>query len=104
MFEFSDISVFSLLSEKERNGTWVQHLYIAIYSHTIYSFTVLRSAPLRETMMGTHLFFPSSNGAERNAFDNDGNIAISLGIHYFPTAPLRSVFPFRSAPFVHVMI
>ncbi len=88
--EFSDISVFSLLSEKERNGTWVQHLYIAFYSHTIYSFTVLRSAPLRETMMGTHLFFPSSNGAERSAFDNDGNIAISLAIQYFP-APLRSV-------------
>jgi len=85
--EFSDISVFSLLSEKERNGTWVQHLYIAIYSHTIYSFTVLRSAPLRETMMGTHLFFPSSNFV----FDKDGNIAISLGIHYFPAAPLRSV-------------
>ena len=100
MFEFSDISVFSLLSEKERNGTWVQHLYIAIYSHTIYSFTVLRSAPLRETMMGTHLFFPSSNFV----FDKDGNIAISLGIHYVPAAPLRSVFPFRSAPFVHVMI
>ena len=41
-------------------------------------------------MMGTHLYFPSSNGAERNAFDSDGNIAISLAIQYFP-APLRSV-------------
>jgi len=91
MFEFSDISVFSLLSEKERNGTWVQHLYIAIYSHTIYSFTVLRSAPLRETMMGTHLFFPSSNFV----FDKDGNIArYSL----FPrhSTPLRVPIPFRS--------
>ena len=88
--ERNEFYVFSLLSEKERNGTWVQHLYIAIYSHTIYSFTVLRSAPLRETMMGTHLFFPSSNGAERNAFDSDGNIGISRAIQYFP-APLRSV-------------
>ena len=89
--EFSDISVFSLLSEKERNGTWVQHLYIAIYSHTIYSFTVLRSAPLRETMMGTHLFFPSSNFV----FDKDGNITrYSL----FPrrSTLLRVPIPFRS--------
>ena len=68
-------------------------LYIALVHCNVfsnYSFTVLRSAPLRETMMGTHLYFPSSNGAERNAFDNDGNIAISRAIHYFPF-PLRSV-------------
>ena len=45
--ELYDISVFSLLSEKERNGTLVQHLYIAISSLTIYSITVARSAPLR---------------------------------------------------------
>ena len=30
------------------------------------------------------------HGAERNAFDSDGNIGISLAIQYFP-APLRSV-------------
>ena len=68
-------------------------LYIALVHCNVfsnYSFTVLRSALLRETMMGTHLYFPSSNGAERSAFDNDGNIAISLAIQYFP-APLRSV-------------
>jgi hypothetical protein len=94
--ERNEFYVFSLLSEKERNGTWVQHctlhLYIAMSSLTMYSFTVLRSALLRETMMGTHLYFPSSNGAERNAFDSDGNIAISLAIQYFP-------FPLRSAPY-----
>ena len=58
-------------------------LYIALVHCNVfsnYSFTVLRSALLRETMMGTHLYFPSSNGAERNAFDSDGNIAISLAI------------------------
>ena len=68
-------------------------LYIALVHCNVfsnYSFTVLRSALLRETMMGTHLYFPSSNGAERNAFDSDGNIAISLAIQYFPF-PLRSV-------------
>ena len=53
--ELSDISVFSLLSEKERNGTLVQHLYIAISSLTIYSITVARSAPLRATTFGTAL-------------------------------------------------
>jgi len=42
------------------------------------------SAPLRARIIH------SSNGAERNAFDSDGNIAISLAIQYFP-APLRSV-------------
>ena len=65
-------------------------LYIALVHCNVfsnYSFTVLGSALLRETMMGT----PSSNGAERNAFDSDGNIAISLAIQYFP-------FPLRSAP------
>ena len=69
-------------------------LYIALVHCNVfsnYSFTILRSALLRETMMGTHLYFPSSNGAERNAFDSDGNIAISLAIQYFP-------FPLRSAP------
>ena len=68
-------------------------LYIALVHCNVfsnYSFTVLRSALLRETMMGTHLYFPSSNGAERNAFDSDGNIGISPAIQYFP-APLRSV-------------
>ena len=53
--ELSDISVFSLLSEKERNGTLVQHLYIAISSLTIYSITVAHSAPLRATTVGTAL-------------------------------------------------
>ena len=74
-------------------------LYIALVHCNVfsnYSFTVLRSALLRETMMGTHLYFPSSNGAERNAFDSDGNIGISRAIQYFPF-PLRSA-PLRSAP------
>ncbi len=53
--ELSDISVFSLLSEKEWNGTLVQHLYIAISSLTIYSISVARSAPLRATIVGTAL-------------------------------------------------
>jgi len=96
-----------LVYSAKRNGT--EHGYSTVHCtcslvhcnvFSNYSFTVLRSALLRETMMGTHLFFPSSNFV----FDKDGNIAISLGIHYFPAAPLRSVFPFRSAPFVHVMI
>jgi len=70
-------------------------LYIALVHCNVfsnYSFTVLRSALLRETMMGTHLYFPSSNGAEQSAFDSDGNIAISRAIQYFP-------FPLRSAPY-----
>ena len=37
-----------------------------------------------------HCYVHSSNGAERSAFDSDGNIAISRAIQYFP-APLRSV-------------
>jgi len=36
------------------------------------------------------------NGAERNAFDSDGNIGISRAIQYFPF-PLRSA-PLRSVP------
>ncbi len=68
-----------LVYSAKRNGT--EHGYSTVHC---YSFTVLRSALLRETMMGTHLYFPRSNGAERNAFDNDGNIAISRAIHYFP--------------------
>ena len=120
--------VFSLLSEKERNGTWVQHctlhLYIAMSSLTMYSFTVhscsqwdndgytsilsqfQRSGAECFWQWWEHCNFSShsifscsaplranhsqSNGAERNAFDSDGNIAISRAIQYFP-APLRSV-------------
>ena len=66
--------VFSLLSEKERNGTWP------------FNISPFRSAPYQN-----HCYVHSSNGAERNAFDSDGNIAISLAIQYFP-------FPLRSAP------
>jgi hypothetical protein len=134
--ERNEFYVFSLLSEKERNGTWVQHctlhLYIAMSSLTIpspfsvplcserqwwvhiYTFPVptersgmlltvmgtleflepfnispFRSAPLRSAPYQNHCYVNSSNGAERSAFDNDGNIAISLAIQYFP-APLRS--------------
>ena len=85
-----------LVYSAKRNGT--EHGYSTVHCtcslvhcnvFSNYSFTVLRSALLRETMMGTHLYFPSSNGAERNAFDSDGNIGISLAIQYFP-APLRT--------------
>ncbi len=63
----------------------------------IYSFPVPRSAPLRATMIGTafeHLFFSTTNGAERNSQDKDGytpsNIAFfSQAIYSFPV-PLRS--------------
>ena len=49
----------------------------------------------KEKKRKEHLFFSSSNGAERNSHDNDGytpsNIAIfSLAIYSFPV-PLRSV-------------
>jgi hypothetical protein len=50
-----------------------------------FNISSLRSAPYQN-----HCYVNSSNGAERSAFDNDGNIAISLAIQYFP-APLRSV-------------
>jgi len=50
-----------------------------------FNISLLRSAPYQN-----HCYVHSSNGAERNAFDSDGNIAISLAIQYFP-APLRSV-------------
>ena len=83
-----------LVYSAKRNGT--EHGYSTVHCtcslvhcnvFSNYSFTVLRSALLRETMMGTHLYFPSSNGAERNAFDSDGNIGISI----FPrSAPLRT--------------
>ena len=88
-----------LVYSAKRNGT--EHGYSTVHCtcslvhcnvFSNYSFTVLRSALLRETMMGTHLYFPSSNGAERNAFDSDGNIGISRAIQYFP-------FPLRSAPY-----
>ena len=66
-------------------GTPLEHCNFS--SHSLFP----RSAPLGATIIRT---FPSSYGAERNAFDTDGkhhlNIAISLAIHYFP-APLRSV-------------
>jgi hypothetical protein len=53
--EFSDISIFSLLSEKERNGTLVQHLYIAIGTALeIFPVPSERSGML-STMMGTPL-------------------------------------------------
>ncbi len=78
---------FSSSNGAERNShdnDGYTHLNIAIFSLAIYSFPVPRSAPLRATMIGTafeHLFFSSSNGAERNSHDNDGytplNIAIS---------------------------
>ena len=88
-----------LVYSAKRNGT--EHGYSTVHCtcslvhcnvFSNYSFTVLRSALLRETMKGTHLYFPSSNGAERNAFDSDGNIGISRAIQYFP-------FPLRSAPY-----
>jgi len=58
-------------------------------SHSIFPI----SAPLRATIIGTSTWtFPSSYGAERNAFgwEHHLNIAISLAIQYLPS-PLRSV-------------
>jgi hypothetical protein len=56
-----------------------------------YSLFPLRSAPLRASIIGT---FPSSNGAERNTFDNDGNTTWTLQfLKIFIISP-----PLRSAP------
>ena len=74
----------------ERSGTLLTMMGTPLEhcNFSRYSLFPRRSAPLRASIIGT---FPSSNGAERNTFDNDGNIAISLGIHYFSAAPLRSL-------------
>ena len=55
-----------------------------------FNISPFRSAPLRSAPYQNHCYVNSSNGAERSAFDSDGNIAISLAIQYLPS-PLRSV-------------
>ena len=60
----------------ERSGTlltmiWTPLEHCNFSSHSLFP----RSAPLRASITGT---FPSSNGAERNAFDNDGNTTWTL--------------------------